>query len=101
MERAVREMGLSQPATRYWEGVAPPQPPATLPGCQPPQHSEGSRSTLVPDCASPSGWESPEGGVKQRGRALKGSAVYQLLSRLAPSLSPAGLIFCGPLGLPP
>lgn len=71
----------------------------SLPGLQPPQHSEGPRSILVPDCASPCGWESPEGGGKQKGRALKGAAVHQLLwlpctwvPRLPPSLSPTGFL---------
>lgn len=83
-------MGPSQPAIRCWELLLLSHLDS-LPGCWLP-NTEGSRITLVPDCASPCGWESPEGGGKQRGRTLKGSAVHQLLSRPAPSLSPAGFL---------
>lgn len=46
----------------------------------PPQNSEGLTSTHCPsDCASPSTWESPEAGGKQRGRVLKGTVLHWLL----------------------
>lgn len=72
-----REMLLCRPLD-YRHG--PPGAPST---------QKGPRALTVPDCASPCAWESPGGG-EQRGRALQGAALHQLLwlfLHLAPQAS--------------
>lgn len=74
----------------------------------PPQHSGGPTSTHCPsDCASPYAWESAEGGGRQRGRALQGTAHHWLLwlflqpTTQASSQPSLRQCLCLPLGLPP
>lgn len=75
----------------------------------PPQNAEGPTSTHCPsDCASPSAWESPEPGGKQRGRVLKGTVLHWLLwlfLQPAPQASSQPksqtMRLCLPLRLPP